>query len=129
MNRNSLKKFASTHFTDYTLNDDSKLYKKPRLKAWAYLACGAISGTLAQTSSYPLEVIRRVMQISGSQSQLNPSQLNTVQTAMHIYKRKGFRGFWVGLSIGYLKVTPMFAVSFYVYEYMKKVLDIEDKDE
>jgi hypothetical protein len=34
-----------------------------------------------------------------------------------------FRGFWVGLTIGYVKVVPMVAVSFYVYERAKGSLE------
>lgn len=99
---------------------------KKQLTGWAYLGCGALSGALAQTASYPLEVIRRVMQIGGSfQIPGTVVYSSTLEAAKGIWKRKGFRGFWVGLSIGYLKVTPMFAISFYVYEYMKKAFRID----
>jgi solute carrier family 25 protein 16 len=91
-----------------------------RIKPFAYLLCGALSGMIAQTSSYPLEVIRRQMQVSG----VRGIHLNTYQTARAILAHKGFRGLWVGLGIGYLKVTPMFAVSFFTYEYLKRVMDI-----
>jgi solute carrier family 25 protein 16 len=132
----SLKSFALTHYQEYTLvkqKDFSQLATKeeqhhphkPQLKAWSTLVCGALSGILAQTSSYPLEVIRRVMQVSGSKDGLIAYE-NTFKTAKGIYQRKGFRGFWVGLSIGYVKVTPMFAISFYTYEFMKKQLSMQD---
>lgn len=118
----NLKNYAYSlqHATTFDSNG------KKRLKAWAYLGCGALSGALAQTASYPLEVIRRVMQIGGS-SQIPGTVVynSTMEAARGIWRRKGFRGFWVGLSIGYLKVTPMFAISFYVYEYMKKMFGID----
>lgn len=47
-----------------------------------------------------------------------------MDTTKEIYKVKGLKGFYVGLSIGYLKVAPMGAVSFAVYERMKQALDI-----
>lgn len=34
-----------------------RLAEKPPLKAWAELLCGGVAGLVAQTSSYPLEVI------------------------------------------------------------------------
>ena len=125
----SLKNYASSHFTEYTLVQNHNNDTKPRLKAWAYLSCGAVSGALAQTASYPLEVIRRMMQISGSHT--GPSLpgfdgRSILTVAQYIWKRKGFRGFWVGLSIGYIKVTPMFAISFYVYEFKKTTLGIDE---
>jgi len=117
----NLKNYAYSFQYTTVLDDNGKR----RLKAWAYLGCGALSGVLAQTASYPLEVIRRVMQIGGS-SQMPATVVysSTLHAAKDILRRRGFRGFWVGLSIGYLKVTPMFAISFYVYEYMKKTLEI-----
>lgn len=125
----NLKTYASTHFTDYTLvPSDNPEASKPRLRAWAFLTCGALSGALAQTASYPFEVIRRQMQVSGSilsQGAL-PAHKSTWETTKGIMARKGLRGLFVGLSIGYMKVTPMFAVSFYTYEFMKTKLGIAD---
>ena len=47
------------------------------------------------------------------------------ETARNIYVTKGFKGFYVGLSIGYMKVAPMTDISFYVYDRLKALLDIE----
>ncbi|KAI8089364.1 mitochondrial carrier domain-containing protein [Halteromyces radiatus] len=100
-----------------------RLVDKPPLKTWAELVCGGVAGLVAQTSSYPLEVIRRRMQVGGL---LNPDIfVRFIDTTKEIYRIKGFKGFYVGLSIGYLKVTPMMAVSFAVYERMKQILDID----
>ena len=42
-----------------------------------------------------------------------------------IWRTSGIRGFYIGLSIGYLKVTPMVAVSFTVYSRMKLLFNID----
>ena len=80
----------------------------------------ALSGAVAQTASYPLEVIRRLIQVSGSLGNNASEYQTTWGTAKSIWRKKGFKGFWVGLSVGYVKVVPMFGVSFYVYEFLKK---------
>lgn len=110
---------------------------KEHLKVWAQLTAGAVAGAVSQTVSYPLEVIRRNMQVAGSPELASAGTKDalgrhhtghyrtTWETAKHIYAVRGWRGFFVGLSIGYLKVTPMVAVSFASYEYMKRVLSIE----
>jgi solute carrier family 25 protein 16 len=63
------------------------------------------------------------MQVGGL---LEPNKFVSFKdTVKDIYRVKGFKGFYVGLSIGYLKVMPMVAISFLTYERMKQVLDIE----
>ncbi|CDS06760.1 hypothetical protein LRAMOSA09287 [Lichtheimia ramosa] len=94
-----------------------------RLKTWAELVCGGIAGLVAQTSSYPLEVTRRRMQVGGL---LHPTKfVGFFETVKSIYATKGFKGFYVGLSIGYIKVAPMMAISFTVYSRMKTLLKID----
>ncbi|KAI8146856.1 mitochondrial carrier domain-containing protein [Fennellomyces sp. T-0311] len=100
-----------------------RILEKPPLTTSAELLCGGFAGLVAQTSSYPLEVIRRRMQVGGL---LNPEVfVSFMDTVRDIYRVKGFKGFYVGLSIGYMKVVPMVAVSFAVYERMKRALHID----
>ncbi|KAF9439148.1 hypothetical protein BGZ76_010741 [Entomortierella beljakovae] len=104
------------------LPDQNGDFARPELRTVAQLACGGVAGAVAQTSSYPLEVVRRKMQVAGA---LNPKAFVGIwSTAKDMYFTKGMRGFFVGLSIGYLKVTPMVAISFTVYEKMKIILEI-----
>jgi solute carrier family 25 protein 16 len=92
------------------------------LVSWAELCAGGIAGLISQTSSYPLEVIRRRMQVGGVVG--DGHRLKLSETAKLIFRERGFRGFFVGLTIGYVKVIPMSAVSFYTYERMKLVFGI-----
>ena len=94
----------------------------PILKAWAQLLAGGLAGLVSQTASYPLEVIRRRMQVGGAVG--DGHRLGIVETAGKIYKETGLKGFWVGLTIGYVKVVPMVAVSFFVYQRTKVVLGL-----
>ncbi|KAI9595309.1 mitochondrial carrier domain-containing protein [Syncephalis fuscata] len=87
--------------TDTTV-EKSKQERVP-LRVWAELLCGGLAGATAQTVSYPLSAL---------------------SVARGIWTARGFRGFFVGLSIGYIKVTPMVAVSFTVYDHMKWLLNI-----
>ncbi|KAJ5102166.1 mitochondrial carrier protein LEU5 [Penicillium alfredii] len=96
--------------------------RRPQLTAAAELFSGAMAGLISQTSSYPLEIIRRRMQVSGAVG--SGSRLGIIQTGRKIWLEKGFRGFWVGLTIGYIKVVPMAAASFFVYERLKWSLGI-----
>lgn len=87
------------------------------LKAYAQLLAGGLAGMCSQTAAYPFEVIRRRMQVGGA---VNQGQYLTFKsTTKLVYRESGLRGFFVGLSIGYMKVIPMAACSLYVYERCK----------
>jgi len=95
---------------------------RPRATPLADLGIGALSGVLAQTVSYPFEVVRRRMQVGGL---TQPGRwLHWGETVRAIWARGGARGFFVGLSIGYLKIVPMNAVSFAVWQGMKRLLGV-----
>ncbi|KAJ1566284.1 hypothetical protein HK096_001890 [Nowakowskiella sp. JEL0078] len=104
-----------------TFSDDNK--ELPQMRTWVKLVCGGLSGAIAQTSSYPFEMIRRQMQVAGvygsADAERTQALKSTWGTAKHIYQTRGFKGFFKGLSIGYIKIIPMFAVSFYTYENLK----------
>ncbi|KAH8422596.1 coenzyme A transporter [Aspergillus melleus] len=91
--------------------------KQVRLTASAELLSGALAGLAAQTFCYPLEIIRRRMQVS--------SQGRIPDTARMIFAERGIRGFYVGLTIGYIKDVPTVAISFFVYDRLKWCLGVD----
>jgi solute carrier family 25 protein 16 len=91
--------------------------KPPPLRGWAELVAGGVAGLVSQTASYPLEVIRRRMQVGGAVG--DGHRLRIGETARLIVRERGFRGFFVGLTIGYVKIVPLSATGFFVYERLK----------
>ncbi|QSL66787.1 hypothetical protein MERGE_001173 [Pneumocystis wakefieldiae] len=89
-------------------------YKQAPLKAWAELTAGGLAGLFSQTIAYPLEVIRRKMQVSDINEMHQKKGIYT--TALEIWNRSGYRGFFVGLTISYVKAIPMISSSFFIYE-------------
>eukprot|EP01095_Lingulamoeba_sp_RSL-Kostka_P017478 TRINITY_DN908_c2_g1_i1.p1 TRINITY_DN908_c2_g1~~TRINITY_DN908_c2_g1_i1.p1 ORF type:complete len:314 (-),score=80.89 TRINITY_DN908_c2_g1_i1:113-1054(-) len=87
------------------------------------LFCGGCAGAFGQTFAYPLDVVRRRMQIQGLSNETTAytSTWNGIKT---IFQKEGIRGLYIGLSINYVKVAPAVGVSFVVYEFMKKKLNI-----
>jgi solute carrier family 25 protein 16 len=115
----SLAPYTTLHSPDTSSPSDSTStksipYRRTQLTASAELFSGALAGVVSQTASYPLEVIRRRMQVGGAVG--DGHRLSIPETVRRIWLEKGFRGFWVGLTIGYMKVVPMVATSFFVYE-------------
>lgn len=95
---------------------------RPPLRASAQLVAGGLAGMCSQTAAYPFEVIRRRMQVGGAVD--SGKFLSFKTTAKLIFAESGLKGFFVGLTIGYIKVVPMVACSFYVYERSKTFLGI-----
>ncbi|MCJ1396450.1 hypothetical protein MMC18_009340 [Xylographa bjoerkii] len=103
-------------------SSSSASHSRAPLRTPYELISGALAGLISQTVSYPLEVIRRRMQVGGAVG--DGHRLGMGETTRRIWAEKGARGFWVGLTIGYAKVVPMVAISFWVYERGKLVLGI-----
>lgn len=116
----SIARYTTVPITENPASSDH--YARPRLTNTAELASGALAGLVSQTVSYPLEVIRRRMQVGGAVG--DGKRLGIRETASKIMMERGVKGFFVGLTIGYLKVVPMVAVSFWVYERGKIALGI-----
>ncbi|CCH41713.1 Mitochondrial carrier protein LEU5 [Wickerhamomyces ciferrii] len=91
------------------------------LNTWAQLLAGGLAGMFSQTAAYPFEVIRRRLQVGGVN---NGKFIGIREMALKIWKERGVKGFYVGLSIGYIKVIPMVACSFFVYERTKFKLGV-----
>ncbi|CED84834.1 coenzyme a transporter [Phaffia rhodozyma] len=86
------------------------------------LTCGAVAGLASQTASYPFEVVRRRMQVGGVS---RPGGLfGWKETVRMVWREGGWKGFYVGLGIGWLKVVPMTSISFTTWQLMKRALDI-----
>jgi solute carrier family 25 protein 16 len=109
-------------YTTLPKHANSPSNKPAPLRYWAELLAGGVAGLVSQTSAYPLEVIRRRMQVGGTVG--DGHRLRIGETARLIIRERGIQGFFVGLTIGYVKVVPMAAVSFYVYERGKTWLGI-----
>ena len=90
----------------------------------ATLVCGGLAGAVAQTVSYPLDVVRRNMQVYGMVED-SPTNPRLLQVLRAVYDRAGLvQGVFRGMSLNYYRAMPQVAVSFSVYELMKQLLSI-----
>ncbi|KAF3640302.1 putative elongation factor 2-like isoform 1 [Capsicum annuum] len=70
------------------------------------LSCGAIAGLLGQTLTYPLDVVRRQMQVEHLQPSLQERARyrSTFDGLSSIVRNHGWRQLFAGLSVNYMKV-------------------------
>ncbi|XP_042416993.1 mitochondrial adenine nucleotide transporter ADNT1-like [Zingiber officinale] len=114
----------------YGLAEDSELNISTKL------ACGATAGIAGQTFAYPLDVIRRRMQmvgwkdagtiVTGQGKSKAPLEYNGMVDAFRkTVQNEGFRALYKGLVPNCVKVAPAIAITFVTYEATKDVLGVE----
>jgi solute carrier family 25 protein 42 len=102
------------------------------------MQCGALSGLVAQTITYPIEVTRRRMQtlglvgtdtafgnlgvVEGVAAKGPPTLASTVRT---LYAEQGMRGFFKGVSMNWMKGPVAFSISFTAYDTVKAMMETE----
>ncbi|PSC70667.1 mitochondrial substrate carrier [Micractinium conductrix] len=85
----------------------------------ANLLMGGAAGTVAATVCYPLDTIRRRMQMKGV---MYSGQFNAFAT---IWRTEGVRGFYRGWAANSMKVVPQNAIRFVSYEALKTLMGIK----
>ncbi|XP_049376101.1 mitochondrial carrier protein CoAc1 [Solanum stenotomum] len=90
------------------------------------LSCGAIAGLLGQTFTYPLDVVRRQMQVEHLQPSLQDRARyrSTFDGLSSIVRNQGWRQLFAGLSVNYMKIVPSVAIGFTAYDTMKAYLNV-----
>lgn len=87
------------------------------LRPWQRMSAGLVAGMLSQTAVYPLDVVRRRMQMHTGTERLYSSPLHALRT---IAREEGIRtGLFRGLSLNYLKTMPNVAIYMSLYDIIK----------
>ncbi|OAD77859.1 hypothetical protein PHYBLDRAFT_108718 [Phycomyces blakesleeanus NRRL 1555(-)] len=85
------------------------------------LLCGALAGSIAQTITYPLDVLRRRMQVTGMAS-IEYKYTGTWDAIKTMVQKEGILSLYKGNMANYLKVAPAIGVSFVTYEWCKDAM-------
>ncbi|KAK4432337.1 Calcium-binding mitochondrial carrier protein SCaMC-1 [Sesamum alatum] len=86
------------------------------------LACGSLSGIASSTATFPLDLVRRRMQLEGAAGRARVYNTGLFGTFAHIVRSEGFRGLYRGIMPEYYKVVPSVGIVFMTYETLKKLL-------
>ena len=91
------------------------------LRVLPKFCCGMLAGLAGQTVAYPFDVVRRRIQLKNVSHSLS-SYSSLIPSIMRVWRQEGLRGFFVGLTINYLKIAPSTGISFLTYEFLKEKL-------
>lgn len=85
------------------------------IPVWQRLIAGGLSGLIAQSTTYPLDIVRRRMQVT-------PKRYRGIVHALcTVYREEGFRqGLFKGLSMNWIKGPIAVASSFTVNDLIKR---------
>lgn len=97
---------------------------EPRLGAALTIACGASSGILASLVTFPMDTIRRRMQVQNLHVTDVSKRLNSYQQLHHLIHKEGLYALYRGLTPELIKVVPMVGVMFWTYEQAKEFLNV-----
>ncbi|XP_042512764.1 mitochondrial substrate carrier family protein B-like [Macadamia integrifolia] len=90
--------------------------------AFVSLACGSLSGLASSTATFPLDLVRRRMQLEGAAGRARVYKTGLFGTFRHITRNEGLLGLYRGIFPEYLKVVPSVGIVFMTYETLKMVL-------
>lgn len=82
---------------------------------------GMIASTIAQTVTYPLNVVRTRLQTQGTQYRTKRYN-GTIDCFVKVVKQKGVKALFSGLTANYLKAVPASATAFIVFEKVQNML-------
>ncbi|PRQ43103.1 putative mitochondrial carrier protein [Rosa chinensis] len=86
------------------------------------LACGSLSGIASSTATFPLDLVRRRMQLEGAGGCARVYNTGLLGTFRQIIQNEGLRGLYRGILPEYYKVVPSVGIVFMTYETLKMLL-------
>jgi solute carrier family 25 thiamine pyrophosphate transporter 19 len=94
---------------------------------WSSAAAGALAGTLAKAAVFPLDVVRKRLQVQGPGRLAYivkgiPPYTSASACFTSILKREGIRGMYRGLGVSLLKSAPSSAITLWTYDQASQLL-------
>lgn len=102
-----------------------RLSKEERIGNIQTLLIGSLAGAIASSSTFPLEVARKQMQVGAIKGRVVYS--STLDALRGIVKERGISGLYRGLGPSCLKLVPAAGLSFMCYEALKRILLEEEE--
>ncbi|GMH44368.1 hypothetical protein BSKO_12302 [Bryopsis sp. KO-2023] len=88
------------------------------------LLCGGLSGFVSSSATFPIDLVRRRMQLQGQRG-LARQYTGYAHAAREILRTSGWRGFYTGIVPEYCKVMPGVAIVYATFELVKRIMKVD----
>jgi solute carrier family 25 (mitochondrial thiamine pyrophosphate transporter), member 19 len=93
----------------------------PELSGWGSAVAGGAAGVIAKTAVFPLDLVRKRLQVQGATRSKYvhkniPVYTGAFRALREIVRYEGIRGPFKGLAVSLVKAAPNSAVTMFVYE-------------
>ncbi|GAB9467571.1 hypothetical protein Gpo141_00004911 [Globisporangium polare] len=111
----------------YARLDEEARADAPRLHPFSKFLCSYFAACIAQTTTYPMDTIRRRIQtdgfVPGTKGKLRYTGVMT--TARIIIAQEGWRGFFKGVSVNWMRSPLATGISLTTYDILKEAMGVE----
>ena len=111
--------FSSIYFTTYATLRDNFSGESNNISIQYTLLAGFLAGFPAALFSTPFDVVKTRIQAKPEAG--FPPYTGTANAAVRIIAEEGFQGLWKGAGARCLRSPPQFAITLFVFEYLKKL--------
>jgi len=105
-----------------------KLLNQAVMTPLGSLSCGGLAGLCAKLSVYPLDTVKKRLQISGWAGREDLGITLRYKGALHclgdVFKREGVRGLYKGVSPALIKSSASTSLHFWLYEQLCYMLTL-----
>ena len=113
----TFRRLASDHASAANARNDGSFV----LPAWVTsLLCGSSAAVVSATATYPLDLVRRRLQmVKGG------ARVGIASTFAQVWAKEGFVGFYRGIIPEYAKVVPGVTITYATYELLKRSIGVD----
>lgn len=84
------------------------------------VALGSTAALISQSIVYPLDTLRRHMQVSGAVGEADAYK-NTFDCIRRIYRSSGVKGFYKGLWANAVRAAPQSGIEYMCYDEIRRI--------
>ena len=88
------------------------------------LACGALSGLASQSLTYPIDTVRRRMQLQGARDG-PPLYRHSLHCLFKVIRDEGPAALYRGITANLVRTAPNVAIQFTAYDTFKRLFGVQ----